>query len=66
MAEDTMYLTVNENPDGPGLIAVITMGQPQLGDKCVVVLDVTIVPDIAAADAWYEREKIEKPWETRQ
>ena len=66
MAEDRMYLSVDENPDGPGLIAVITQGHPRAGDANCTVLTLEIVEDMAAAERWYERMKVEKPWESRQ
>jgi hypothetical protein len=66
MAEDTMYLTIKDDKEKGGMIAVISMGHPQLGDKNVNVLDVNRVPDKKAAEEWYERMKLERPWETRQ
>ena len=65
MAEDRIYLTVDKNPKGNGLLAVISQGQPQLGDDDVVVLDVTTVKNMKAARKWYKRMLIERPWELR-
>lgn len=64
MAEDTMYLTVGKNPKGEGLIAVITLGQPQFGDKNCTVLSLEIVSNMKAAKIWFKRMKIERPWES--
>jgi len=48
------------------LIAVITQGHPRAGDANCTVLTLEIVEDMAAAERWYERMKVEKPWESRQ
>jgi hypothetical protein len=65
MAEDRIYLTVDSNPNGPGLIAVISQGSPQFGDEHVTVLDVELVRNMKAAKAWYRRRRIEQPWQPR-
>lgn len=65
MSESRIYLTYNPNPKGKGLLAVISQGQPQLGDKNVVVLDVEIVPNRKAAKAWYNKMLVQRPWEAR-
>lgn len=65
MAEDAMYLTVGDDPEGRGKLAIITIGQPQLGDERCTVLTLEIVKNMKAARAWYRRMKIERPWEAR-
>lgn len=65
MAEDVIYLTVGLDPRGRGLVAIVTMGQPQLGDENVNVLSLEIVKTEAEAKAWFEQVKIDRPWETR-
>ena len=66
MAEDRIYLTVDQDPKGRGLLAIITQGQPQFGDKEVIVLTLEVVPDLAAAEKWYEQMLVERPWVNRQ
>lgn len=66
MAESKMYLTVSDDPRGRGKLAIVTLGHPQRGDAKCEVLTLTVVKDHAEACAWYERMKIERPWETRQ
>lgn len=65
MAEDTIYLTVGDNPKGIGLLAIISRGQPQLGDDHCTLLTLEVVKNMKAAKAWYRRMKIERPWEAR-
>lgn len=68
MAENELYLTVSREkrePQRDGYIAVITQGQPQLGDAETTVLTVGIVRNMKEAKAWYRRMKIERPWEPR-
>jgi len=66
MAEDYIYLTVDKDPKGRGLLAIMTQGHPQFGDANCTVLTLEVVPNMKAAKLWFERMKIEKPWETRQ
>jgi hypothetical protein len=69
MAEDRIYLTVareKRQPQNDGYMAVLSRGSPQLGDKTVVVLDVTIVQSMKEAKAWKKRQLETCPWETRQ
>jgi hypothetical protein len=64
MAEDRIYLTVDREkrqPQNDGYVAVISMGQPQLGDDCTV-LDVEIVKNMKEAKAWFKKMKDEQPW----
>lgn len=65
MAESKIYLTTAPNPKGPGLLAVISRGQPQLGDLDVTVLDMEVCGTEDEARNWYQRMLIEKPWEQR-
>lgn len=65
MSENKIYLTYGPNPKGKGLIAVISQGHPQLGDKEIIVLDIEIVPNRKAAKAWYRKMLVECPWEAR-
>lgn len=68
MAQNRMYLTVDRErcqPENDGYIAVISMGQPQLGDEECTVLDVEVVKNMKEAKAWYKRMKIEQPWVRR-
>lgn len=65
MAEDTIYLTVGDDHKGNGMIAIITQGHPQLGDQKVTILSLTRVSSNEEAEAWYQKEMTEKPWETR-
>ena len=65
MAEDRIYLTVAPDPKGRGLLAIISQGQPQEGDVNVVVLTLEVVKDEEAANAWYQKMVVERPWEAR-
>lgn len=65
MAEDRIYLTVDNNPNGRGLLAVMTQGHPQFGDKECVVLTLEVVKNMKEAKRWFKRMKIEQPWEVR-
>lgn len=66
MAEDRMYLTVDKDPHGRGLIAIITQGHIQRGDKNCTVLTLEVgFKNMKAAKTWYKQMKIERPWETR-
>ena len=66
MAENRIYLSVlPSTPKGRELLAVMTQGSPQFGDKEVVVLTIEVVPDMNAANKWYDRMLIERPWVTR-
>ncbi len=66
MSEDTIYLTTGPNPKGPGLLAIMTRGQMQLGDRHVEVLTLEVVQTYEEARQWFRQMKIERPWETRQ
>ena len=64
MAQDRLYLTVAPRSDG-GLLAIISQGTPQRGDKTSTVLDVTSVATREEAKTWFDRMLIERPWEAR-
>ena len=66
MASDRMYLTVDRDRENGGLIAVISLGSPQVGDKEITILTVERVKNMKGAKAWYRRMKVEQPWATRQ
>lgn len=65
MAEDIIYLTVGDDPKGRGLLAIMSRGSPQRGDKNVTVLTLEVVKNMKEAKAWFRRMKIEQPWEIR-
>ena len=65
MAEDTYYLTVSPDPEGGGVLALISRGHPKFKDEHVEVLDVALVKDQADAERWYQQEMLTKPWEDR-
>jgi hypothetical protein len=59
------YLSTMPAKDGDGLIAVITDGHPQKGDKDIEVLDVNRCATQAAARVWYQDRCPMLPWEDR-
>lgn len=59
------YLSVGPNPNGPGLLAVMSDGQPQLGHASCEILTVEVLKDRDEAEAWFERMKLTRPWEPR-
>lgn len=64
---DRYYLTYDKDPKVPGmLLAVISIGQPQLGHQKIIVCSATRVPNRKAAKRWYRHQMQTKPWETRQ
>lgn len=65
MAESEIYLTVDKNPKGDGLLAIMSEGQPQMGDEKCTVLTLEVVKDMEEARTWFERMKVERPWEER-
>lgn len=65
MPEDTWYLTIDKNPNGKGLLAVMTQGHPQFGDTNCKVLTLEIVKNEKEAKEWFQRMKVEQPWVTR-
>lgn len=65
MAKDYLYLTIGDDPKGRGLLAVMTQGHPQWGDHRCVILTMEIVKTEQEAQVWFDRMKIERPWEPR-
>lgn len=71
MSEDRLYLTVgrkkewNQTHTLYGYIAVISLGQPQLGDERTIICDVEVVDNMKQAKQWFKRMKVERPWEPR-
>ena len=65
MSESELYLTVDNDPKGDGLIAIISKGHPRLGDEEVVICDVNRVYSKAEADEWFKQQCITRPWEAR-
>lgn len=65
MSEDTIYLTVGDDPQGRGLLAIASRGHPQRGDAQCTILTMELVQNMKTAKAWFRRMKIERPWETR-
>jgi hypothetical protein len=66
MALDRIYLTTAFADDAPGIVAIISRGQPQFGDDEVTVLDVERFLTEAEAESWFHRMMDERPWEQRQ
>lgn len=70
MAEDRIYLTTAPAPRQPEkVLAIITIGSPQKGDKDIQVLTLETFPkEVPYADiqTWFERMMVEQPWNTRQ
>lgn len=60
-----LYLTVDDDPDGDGMIAILTQGHPNRGDEEVIVCNVKRVQTRDEADAWFKRQCVERPWEVR-
>lgn len=65
MAEDRYYLTTGKNPNGKGLLAIISLGSTQLGDENVTVCDLEVVKNMKEAKAWFKRAMAERLWEPR-
>lgn len=67
MSEHKYYLSTGPHPRNPHkLIAVISLGQPQYGDKKVLVCTVTTTTTQAEAEKWFKEQLAIRPWETRQ
>jgi hypothetical protein len=66
MAENQFYLSMGPDPKGRGVLAVISLGSPQRGDKDVTVCTLEIVKNRKEAKQWFRRMMIERPWEARQ
>lgn len=68
MAEDEIYMTIStkrRQPQNDGYVAILTKGQPQLGDKEIVVLTMTILEHLKDAKKWHDQMLKERPWEVR-
>lgn len=68
MAEDQIYLTVGSDPkDETQLLAVMSLGSPQMGDKNVEILTLETFDDGPEAknkiNKWFERMLMVRPWE---
>lgn len=64
--EDKIYLSVDKDPKGRGLLAVMTKGHPRYGDKNVIVLTIEVgFKNMKEAKRWYKKMLIEQPWELR-
>lgn len=57
------YLTCDDDPKGRGILAIISLGSPQFGDKEVAVCDIEICKSMKAAKKWYRHQMKTKPWE---
>jgi hypothetical protein len=67
MSEYKHYLTTAPHPRKPDeLLAIISHGSPQLGDKEVLVCTLTSVKTQEEAEKWFKEQLVTKPWETRQ
>lgn len=60
-----LYLTIGRDSKGR-LLALCSDGSPQRGHDDAIILSVEVVENEAAADAWFMRMQLERPWETRQ
>lgn len=58
------YLTTGDDPKGRGIIAIISLGSPQRGDKEVTVCDVEVCKNVKQAKKWYRRQMQTKPWQS--
>lgn len=70
MAEGRIYLTTGPLPSRPDeVLAIVTIGTPQKGDKDVQVLTLETFPKgtpHADIQSWFERMMAEQPWNSRQ
>jgi len=57
------YLTCGQNPNGDGVLAIISLGSPQRGDADVIVLKTGIFPSAEAAGVWFREQMETRPWE---
>lgn len=57
------YLTCGDNPNGLGILAIISRGSPQFGDAEVALCDLEVCKNMKAAKKWYRRQMKTKPWE---
>lgn len=66
MSDHTLYLTTKWFQERGEFVAVLSFGQPQLGDENPVIVDVNAFKTKRECRAWFRRMKKERPWETRQ
>jgi hypothetical protein len=59
------YLSMNRNPKGDGILAVITDGHPRMGHTPVEIMDMDVFKDEAAAKEWFEIRCHVLPYEDR-
>lgn len=57
------YLTCGDDPHGRGILAIISLGSPQRGDKEVTLCDLEVCKNMKAAKKWYRRQMETKPWQ---
>lgn len=57
------YLTCGDDPKGRGILAIISRGSPQRGDKEVTVCDIEVCKNMKAAKKWYRRQMKTRSWE---
>jgi len=62
---DDYYISLGRNDEGY-LLAIITKGHPNAGDKNVEVCDVQVVNNRNEAAEWFAESLTEKPWLPRQ
>lgn len=69
MASNQIYLTTGPCPRQPDkLLAVVSKGSPQRGDKDVEILTLETFAkgtEYAKIKAWYDRVVVEQPWQKR-
>lgn len=53
MSVDRWYLTVDDDKEKGGLIAIMTEGHPRFGDSQVTVLTLTRVKNMKEADLFF-------------
>lgn len=57
------YLATMPNPKGPGFMAVISDGSPQMGHDPVEIMDMDRFDTLEDARAWFEARCVEMPYE---
>jgi hypothetical protein len=65
VAEHNIYLTYDWLPKKNAYLAIISRGQPRLGDQDVMVLTVELCKTPKECKRWYRRMLVERPWEQR-
>lgn len=70
MDDDTLTLTVGPTSGGVSKLAVISAGghpqRPGSGECIILAVEKVEGWGRRKVEAWFERMKIERPWETRQ